>query len=229
MPQSLVMLEKAASLLVPLLDELVFVGGAIVPLYIDDPAAEPSRTTLDVDCIIKAATRSEYYAFEERLRGIGFRQDMSPGAPICRYQAQGIIVDFMPLSPEPLGFSNAWYPKGFDRAVWHSLASTVQIRRMPWGEFIAVKLAAHFGRGGRDLRFSQDLEDVVTILDGTLDLKAAQEALRPDTKAYLSQAFSGLAGQVEFVELMAAVFERLAPAPMRRKRIFEFIDALAMA
>lgn len=67
---SIELLEAAAEALDELLDEVVFVGGATMVLWITDPAAPPVRPTKDVDVIIEVATRTAYYAFEERLRAL---------------------------------------------------------------------------------------------------------------------------------------------------------------
>jgi len=54
---SLELLELAASTLGELVDEVVFVGGAAVTLWITDPAAPPVRPTNDVD-VVEATTRT---------------------------------------------------------------------------------------------------------------------------------------------------------------------------
>jgi hypothetical protein len=64
---SIELLERGAVALDDLVDEVVFVGGATIPLWITDPAAPPPRPTKDVDVIIEVATRSAYYAFEDQL------------------------------------------------------------------------------------------------------------------------------------------------------------------
>ena len=49
---STVLLELAASCLGDLTDEVVFLGGASVSLWISDPAAPPVRATNDVDVVL---------------------------------------------------------------------------------------------------------------------------------------------------------------------------------
>lgn len=112
MSGSIDMLENAAGLLEPLLGELVFVGGSVLPLYMgQDPGAEPPRTTEDVDCVIAAVTLREYHAFEDRLRSLGFKPCMEKGAPICRWWVGDTKVDFMPQNSDALGFTNPWYAR----------------------------------------------------------------------------------------------------------------------
>ena len=65
---SVELLELAAATLGELVDEVVFVGGATVTLWITDPGAPPVRPTKDVDVVVEVTTRSEFHAFEARLR-----------------------------------------------------------------------------------------------------------------------------------------------------------------
>jgi len=46
---SIDLLERGAAALGELVDEVVFVGGATIALWITDPAAPPPRPTKDVD------------------------------------------------------------------------------------------------------------------------------------------------------------------------------------
>jgi hypothetical protein len=101
------LLERGATALGDLVDEVVFVGGATIVLWITDPAAPPPRPTKDVDVIVEVATRSGYYAFEDRLRAAGFRDDKEV---ICRWRhpEQELILDAMPTDAALLGFENKW-------------------------------------------------------------------------------------------------------------------------
>jgi hypothetical protein len=56
---SAVQLETAATILGPVLDEIVFVGGATVHLWLTEPRVPPARATEDVDVICEVATRVE--------------------------------------------------------------------------------------------------------------------------------------------------------------------------
>jgi hypothetical protein len=54
------MLEVIAEGLGPLLDQVVFIGGATTSLYIDDIAAPATSPSDDVDCLIEVASHTEY-------------------------------------------------------------------------------------------------------------------------------------------------------------------------
>jgi hypothetical protein len=66
-------------------DEVVFVGGSILGILIDDPAGTPVRPTDDVDVVIDVASRPAYDALSRKLLSLGFQPDTSDGAPLCRW------------------------------------------------------------------------------------------------------------------------------------------------
>ncbi|MFI5139303.1 MAG: hypothetical protein ACHQIM_15890 [Sphingobacteriales bacterium] len=182
MHENLIRLKVVHQLLAGLNQDYAFVGGATVSLYATNPAlAEEVRPTDDVDVVVELATYTGYAALDEKLRSLGFQNDV-PSGVICRYKVQGIIVDVMPTHPEAIGFSNKWYPEGFENAIEYSLdaATTIKIFTLPY--FIASKWEAFKGRGNNNYRTSQDFEDLVYIW-GNADaleehLRAAPEHLR---------------------------------------------------
>jgi hypothetical protein len=86
---NLPLLEDAARKLVPILEEIVFVGGVTLGLLITDEAAAPIRGTNDVDVIAEIITYADYIAFSERLREANFTEDAgeqrSPAAGITAH------------------------------------------------------------------------------------------------------------------------------------------------
>jgi hypothetical protein len=81
---SLELLDLAAQALGPLVEDVVFVGGASIELWISDRAAPPTRATDDVDVIGAVSTRTGYYQLAERLRARGFTQAIDSSV-ICRW------------------------------------------------------------------------------------------------------------------------------------------------
>ena len=65
-------------------DTVVFVGGSTVSLYADRPVMEV-RPTDDVDVIVEILNYSQRQALEERLREIGFVNDIESGIT-CRFK-----------------------------------------------------------------------------------------------------------------------------------------------
>jgi hypothetical protein len=125
---NLELLELAAEQLRPLLSEIVFVGGCATGLLIDDPAAAPVRGTYDVDVIAEIGSYAEYTVFSERLRALGFGEDIREGAPLCRWTRGSLTLDVMPLDAQVLGFSNRWYPDALRTAGSVRLPSGLVLR-----------------------------------------------------------------------------------------------------
>ncbi|AXY78401.1 hypothetical protein D3H65_32370 [Paraflavitalea soli] len=103
-------IKAVSNALGPLKSEVVFVGGATVSLYADRRAIEV-RPTEDVDIVVEIATKHEYAQLEERLRTMGFQNDITARF-VGRYLLPGIIVDVIPTDESISGFSNRWYEGG---------------------------------------------------------------------------------------------------------------------
>jgi len=102
-------IEKAVSLLGPLADEMVFIGGCATGLLITDPAAPPIRPTIDVDVLVEVSSLASYHILSEKLRKKGFSEDLRPDAPICRWKMKTVILDVMPTNVN--GCQNVFYPE----------------------------------------------------------------------------------------------------------------------
>lgn len=107
------MLERAARELEPFLDEMAFVGGATIALWITDPGAPEPRATKDVD---------------------------------------------------------------------------------------ATKMEAWKGRGGADHLRSHDLEDVIKLIDGRVEVVDEVKDASGDLREFLAQEFVALLGQPRFID-----------------------------
>jgi predicted nucleotidyltransferase len=165
------LLERAAAQLgEALLEQLVFVGGAVAGVLITDPAMPEIRPTQDVDVICRVIARSDYHQLGSQLRQRGFQEDCRPGAPLCRWCMEDLVLDLMPTQGEILGFSNRWYPLALDTAELHGLPSGRSIRIVTAPVFLATKLEAFRGRGQGDFLFSHDLEDLMAVVDGRASL-----------------------------------------------------------
>lgn len=146
----------------------MFVGGSVAELYADDPAATDIRPTMDVDCVIELATYGSLQDFEQMLRDRKFVNDIESGV-ICRWKYNGEIVDIMPDRGSIFGFTNRWYRPGFQhRAEVRVNDMTIYI--LPPLYYVATKIEAVRGRGGEDLRFSHDFEDLVYVLNNRQDI-----------------------------------------------------------
>jgi hypothetical protein len=196
------LLAEAARLLKPLLGELAFVGGCTTALLITDKAAADVRPTYDVDAIAEITSYAAYADFSERLRKIGFAEDTTEGAPICRWLQEETILDVMPLDAKILGFSNRWYRPAMESAEERELERGLRIRVVTAVYFCATKLEAFAGRGKDDYLSSRDLEDLVAVIDGRAelvqDIRSAQEGVR----TYLASEINKLLGTQAFVDAL---------------------------
>lgn len=73
MNEAVFRIEQVAKALGDLCNEVTFLGGAVLPLLITDPAAGPVRPTKDVDVIVEAMSYGQYARFEAHLRAQGWQ------------------------------------------------------------------------------------------------------------------------------------------------------------
>lgn len=196
------LLVSAARLLKPLLDELVFTGGCVTGLLITDEAAPANRPTMDVDAIAEIASYVEYNRFSKRLRGIGFSEDTSEGAPVCRWKNGEITLDVMPLDEKVLGFLNRWYKTAVLTADRVILEPSLQIRIVTAPCFLATKLEAYKGRGGGEYLGSHDLEDLIAVVDGRPSLADELRAAPEDLHAYVAAKVGALLEDARFIDAL---------------------------
>lgn len=194
--------ESVVRLLAPVLDELVFVGGCTTGLFITDSAAGGIRPTRDVDAIADVASYSKYTALAERLRGLGLAEDTTPGAPLCRWRRNDLIVDVMPVSKRILGFSNRWYQAAIETARSLNIAGH-DVRVVTPALFIATKLEAFHGRGGDDVWASHDLEDIIAVVDGRPEIANDIAAADAEVRGYIAAEIRALLEDPDFAEALA--------------------------
>jgi hypothetical protein len=194
--------EAVVRLLAPVLDELVFVGGCTAGLFITDPAAGGIRITRDVDAIVDVTSYAKYTALADRLRAVGLVEDVTEGAPLCRWRHGHLIVDVMPIDTAILGFSNRWYPTAIETAQTVHIAGH-DARIVAPALFMATKLEAFHGRGGDDLVASHDLEDIITVVDGRPAMVDDVAAASDDVRAYIAAEIRALLDNRDFNEALA--------------------------
>jgi len=196
------LLAEAARLLKPLLGELVFVGGSTTALLVTDKAAAEVRPTYDVDAIAEITSYAAYADFSQRLRKCGFTEDISEGAPICRWRQEKTILDVMPLDEHILGFSNIWYKPALDSAVVHELEPDLRVRVVTAVYFCATKLEAFAGRGKNDYQSSHDFEDLMTVVDGRAELVEEIRAGAEDIRTYIAAEIRKVLAIREFLDAL---------------------------
>jgi len=220
---NLALLIDAARLLKPLLRELAFVGGSTTALLITDKAAADVRPTYDVDAIAEITSYAAYTDFSERLRKLGFTEDTSEGALICRWRHKKTILDVMPLDEQILGFSNRWYKSAMDTAVVRELEPGLHVRVVTAVFFCATKLEAFAGRGKNDYMSSHDLEDLIAVVDGRAELVKEIHAGPEDVRTCIAAEIKKLLGTSSFVDALPGF---LLPDAVSQARISTVLERL---
>lgn len=169
---------KVAKALGELNDEVVFVGGAMVSMYINDLAAEDIRPTKDLDLTFQITTAGKLEQLRERLIKKGFSQTHNDNV-ICRFHFDDLIIDVMSTQAVGWAPSNRWFMPGFTQAYPLDL-DEITIRLMPLPYFLASKMEAFFDRGVNDLYASHDLEDILYLFNYTTDL--AEQVILADSQ-----------------------------------------------
>lgn len=195
------MIKTIAKGLEDKLNDVVFVGGSLLELYVDDPAISEPRATYDVDIIIKIATRARYDVFEAELRKKGFINDID--GPSCRMIYQSIKVDIIATEQSIAGFTNRWYIDGFEKST-PLLIDDTKINIFPVEYFITSKFEAFKDRGKNNLILSQDFEDIVYIFDGKDSVLQDVISSEQNVKNYLKNELKLLLENPSLKEALAA-------------------------
>jgi len=168
----------------------VFVGGAVVSLYVDDPAADEARPTKDIDIALEIVTLGQLEKIRQELATRGFFPDPEEQV-VCRFVYKGILVDVMSTKETGWAPANFWFKEGFQHLQTITLDGDVAIQILPLAYFLASKFDAYHSRG-KDPRTSHDLEDVIFLLDNRVNLVADIITSPPNVLSYLQSEFASL-------------------------------------
>jgi predicted nucleotidyltransferase len=199
------LLEIAADALGELLDDVMFVGGATIELWVTRPGAVEVRPTEDVDVVVEVTTRSAFHEFEAKLRQRRFSEDRD-SKMICRWRhtESRLILDAMPARAEILGFDNRWRAAALPHAVERTLPSGAAIRAAPPPYLVAMKLEAFRGRGRGDFIGSRDFEDISVLLDRRAELVDELTAASDDVRGYVAAEARQLLDEPRLLDGFAA-------------------------
>ena len=221
------MLMRVARQLGPMLDRFVFLGGVVAELLITERGAPGPRHTKDVDVVVDVMNRGEYSeSLREQLIELGLSEDTRPGAPICRWRFDDMIIDIMPTRGEILGFSSQWYPLAFESARPHVLPDGTTIRLVTPACFLATKLAAFGDRGRRDPMASHDLEDAISVIDGRGEIVDDLAAASADVRAYVAGQLTDLVNRRNATEIIAGQLMSDSTSQARLTLVMNRIRAL---
>lgn len=225
---NLAMLEFAARKLGKLKDEVVFLGGCTTALFITDSVLQDVRPTLDVDCIVDVISLNHYHRLEKQLHEQGFKKSMLDDA-ICRWHYEDLILDVMPTDEKILGFGNRWYKAAVGCAFSHQIANDLPIKSVTAPYFLATKLEAFKQRGNDDYLSSHDFEDIITVLDGRIELVQEIANADEEIKKYLQKIFSDLLKNEKFLRALPGHLRYGALTTDRFRIILQRIEEIAQS
>ncbi len=209
--------------------EVVLVGGASTGLLMTDSAAAGERPTEDLDFIVNCTARG-LHALEARLRDHHqFEQRPDLDDPVCRWRRGDVVIDLVPTDGSIHGFSSRWYLDAWRTAEARVVAG-YPVRVISAIMFVATKLDAFGDRGQGDYQASEDLEDVIAVVDGRPELLDELTRAPSDARAYVTERIGQLLAEPRFVD---AVFGHLdgddqrMPIVMERLRSLAVLDTMA--
>jgi predicted nucleotidyltransferase len=176
-------IEKVAKALGELNKEVVFVGGAVVSLYVNDAFADEFRPTKDVDITFRIVSFAKLERLREELVAKGFKQNIFEDV-ICRFQLEDILVDVMSTHAIAWAPANRWFDEGFNHLCQIKVGKQViNLLSLPF--FLATKFDAHADRGGLDARMSKDFEDIIYLLNHVSNLENQISDAPKNVKDYI--------------------------------------------
>ncbi len=107
--------EKVATSLEELNNDVIYVGGAVVSLYVTDEGAEQTRPTKDIDISVQISTYAQMNELRKKLASKKIYPVHSENN-MYRYSHEDILIDLIPFEETPLGPTNSWLKPGFEKA-----------------------------------------------------------------------------------------------------------------
>lgn len=146
-----------------LVEDVVFIGGAIAALLHTTPPFDRPRPTKDVDGVTASSKYSDVEDLHERLRARGFRQDPGYTSHVHRWRSpDGDALDLVPAGQHLGGSSQVWDAVAIETSIWAEIGN-VRLRHASAPAFLALKWAAHHDRGKDDPFSRHDLEDILGL------------------------------------------------------------------
>ncbi|MCK4895049.1 MAG: hypothetical protein KAT07_13825 [Calditrichia bacterium] len=202
--QSIEAIKNIAHALSDLNEQVVFVGGAVVGLYANDPGAPEVRPTKDIDIVFEIGSVFKLKELRQKLakRGIHFAKDEEV---MCRFIFQNTFLDIMATKEIDWAPSNPWFKFGFEYPETVHL-DELKIKILPVEYYLASKFTAFRDRGN-DPRTSPDIDDIVYILDNRKTLVKDILESKKFVKEYLFVELKAFLDDTTFQEVVIAHLE----------------------
>ncbi len=192
-------------------------------LLVTDPLADLVRATKDVDAVVNT-NRAMFHRIEEQVAKRGFQRDVTSDI-ICRWvhEESGVLFDLMPVDLNVLGFTNRWYSYAVETAISTDLGNGLSVRMVSAAAFVATKLEAFLDRGKADYITSHDLEDVLNVVDGRVELVIEIAEAPADLRNAVAKTFAQLMKDPDFENVLPGLISQ----PDRAGVVMARLKALA--
>jgi hypothetical protein len=182
-------IKQVAQALEELNEEVVFVGGAVVALYADDPAAEDVRPTRDVDLFLEIVSYGQLSKLQMKLDAKGFYPAREEEV-MCRFKHKEILVDIMSTNAVGWAPADKWFKPGLSNLEQYTIGD-IKINILNISYFLATKFNAYHDRD-EDPRLSKHFEDIIYLLDNRRSLVKELNECSGEIKEYLITEFRDL-------------------------------------
>ncbi len=198
----------------------VFLGGAILPLFLTKASDLPVRKSKDIDCIVEFEKKQQLLEFEDKLWDRGFeklRNDV-----VTKWKLGPISMDVMPGGPV-VEFNNRWLFDAHSEAITVNLEKTLSLKIVPARYFCAIKFNSYYRRGRNDYSKSFDIYDLLVLLAGRAEIE--QEIVNdctPVLKKFLSEEFEKL---LKSKDALASLLQHFSPGTTSVQRNHSLITS----
>ena len=186
-------------------EQVVYVGGAVIGMYVDETGAPEMRPTKDVDIVFEIATMYQLEKVRQKLEKCGIHFSHEENI-LCRFKYQHILLDVMSTQEVGWAPANPWFKEGFSKSFVQNIED-ISVRIMPLPYFLASKFSAFQSRG-TDPRTSHDFEDVVYLLDNSSMWEDKIKEADEKVKAFLVKELDQI---IHNLLLQEAVLAHLEP------------------
>jgi hypothetical protein len=211
-----------------LVEDVVFIGGALAPLFHTNPPFDRPRPTRDVDGVVASTRYSDVGALHERLLTLGFRQNLAETSHVHRWWSpDNDILDLVPAGEHLGGTGQIWDQLTLESSVRTDLGTGASIRHASAALFLALKWAAYADRGAADPFASHDLEDILALLASRPSIVDEVRRASPVAARFIASGAVTLVALPEYHDLIAAHLNNAQDSPRVGAQVRERLDELA--
>ena len=160
--RNITMLQLVAESMGTAREQVVFLGGTVIPFLLTEQVPLDLRLSKDVDFIFDYSSKRELFDFEDTLWERGFTK-LKTGS-VSQWTISGVTVDVLPTGPV-LGFCNEWCDEAVQNAVRVDIGNDLTINMIPAPYFLGAKLSKFANRADNHAT-SRDIYDMLLVIAG---------------------------------------------------------------